>query len=504
MNESMSRNKRGPVLAIAIESAEHSLVRRMIEQDELLVLKSLLSEGRWISLKSPAAIGTSSVWPTFMTGTDPEVHGVYSEWCWEPATMTVSSLDGENVEPFWKPLAENGKSVGILAIPFMPFVGVTSGFEISESEPFFGPDPQRQAQALRIGEVVNSETARAALTHGRVSVTGPEDFKNLQKLASDSFAGIKLRGKLATDLLARTKPDLSIIVFTETHESAHCLWQTVEPEHPLFHEDFLTKLQEIRPTLKDIYQEVDNQIGKLVEAVGPEATILVFALHGLKPARGVPTFLAPLMIQAGFSPLVSLNNQSVKERARHVVAALKRRAPTGLKKLYYRTVPRSTVLQLASHTLMPQYDWSQTRAFSLVTEQHGSVRVNLIGREAKGIVPVQDYATVCREVEEWLRTLTTSDGKPLARKVIRMAESGEQALEMRIPDVIVHWKDAAFRSPLRIAGSHIEYYSDGNRYLSQHTSEGFCILKGGIDGEVDDVLLIKDLGNLIARNVLRH
>jgi predicted AlkP superfamily phosphohydrolase/phosphomutase len=153
---------------------------------------------------------------------------------------------------------------------------------------------------------------------------------------------------------------------------------------------------------------------------------------------------------------------------------------------------------------MPQYDWSQTRAFPLVTEQHGSIRVNLIGREAKGIVPVHDYATVCREVEEWLHTLTTSDGKPLARKVIRMAESGEQALKMRIPDVIVHWEDSAFRSPLKIGGSPLEYHSDGNRYLSQHTSEGFCILKGGSDGEADDVLHIKDLGKLIIRNVLRQ
>ena len=62
-----------------------------------------------------------------------------------------------------------------------------------------------------------------------------------------------------------------------------------------------------------------------------------------------------------------------------------------------------------------------------MTEQHGSVRVNLIGREAKGIVPVQDYATVCREVEEWLHILTTSDGKPLAKKVI------EKFIELQSP-----------------------------------------------------------------------
>jgi predicted AlkP superfamily phosphohydrolase/phosphomutase len=487
----MDQNKSAPVLAIAIESAEHSLVRRMIEQDELPVMKSLLSAGRWIHLESPAAIGTSSVWPTFMTGEEPQVHGIYSEWCWEPSTMNISVLDGGGVEPFWKALADAGKSVGILAIPFMPFVGISDGFEISESEPLFGPDHQRPPH-------VNAEVAREALTHGRVSVSGPEDFQNLQKLASDSFEGIKLRGKLAGELLARTRPDLSVIVFTETHESGHCLWQTVEPEHPLFHEDFLNRLNDIRPTLKTIYQEVDRQIGKLIDTVGQEASVLVFALHGLRPARGVPTFLAPLMSEAGFSPLAKLDKQSLTERAMRLAATVKRRTPAGLKKLYYRTLPRSTVLKLASPTLLPQYDWSQTRAFSLVTEQHGSIRINLIGREAKGIVPVDEYARVCGEVEQWLHTLRTIDGKRLAKKVIRMAESGEQALEWRIPDVIVHWEDVAFRSPLQIEGSPLKFFPDGNRYLSQHTSEGFCILKDGNDPGVDEVMPIKDLGRLIA------
>lgn len=497
----MSRNNGTPVLAVGIESAELTLVRRMIEQDELPILKSLLAEGKWIRVESPANIGTSAVWPSFMTGEDVAVHGVYSEWCWEPATMSLSRLNGRHLKPFWKALAEAGNSVGIMAIPFMPFVGPSHGFEVSESDPYLLPDGAGQSGPTGIANWVTKQMVRDALSHGRISVSGPDDLNNLQRLALDSLEGIRLRGKLAERLLTGTRPDFSIIVFTETHESGHCLWQTIEPEHPLFHEDFFKKLRDIRPTLKNIYQEVDRQIGKLVNAVGADATVLVFALHGLSPARGVPTFLGPLMCEQGFSRLADLKSQSWTGRATALMSAVKRHTPNGLKRLYYKALPRDAVMRLATPTMLPQYDWSQTRAFPLVTEQHGSIRINLIGREAKGIVTVEEYEEVCREVEQWLRTLRTRDGKPLAKNVIRTAESGEQALARRIPDVLVHWEDVAFTSPLRIKGSRGEFYPEGRRYLSQHTSEGFCILKGNHDLEVEDVLPAKDMGRFMTRMV---
>ena len=134
-------------------------------------------------------------------------------------------------------------------------------------------------------------------------------------------------------------------------------------------------------------------------------------------------------------------------------------------------------------------------------EQHGSIRINLVGREAKGIVPVEEYEETCRQIGQWLRTLHTQDGKPLAKDVVRTAERAEEALKRRIPDVLAHWEDAAFASPLRIKGSSVEFYPEGKRYLSQHTSEGFCILKGNHDFKAADVLAVKDMGRLMTRMV---
>jgi predicted AlkP superfamily phosphohydrolase/phosphomutase len=493
----VSENNGQRVLAIGIDSAESNLVRRMIDQGEMPILKTLLADGQWIQLESPTSIGTSSVWPTFLTGKAAERHGVYSEWCWEPSTMNLRRANGHDLEPFWKQIAERGKQIGILAVPFMPLIGLTEGFEIAESYPYLSPESETRFSP-HLPEGISIRAARAALSHGRINVAGPEDHKNLQRLAADSLKGLELRADLAGRLLKETKPDLSIIVFTEAHESGHCLWQQVSPEHEVFKRNNL-QLNNIKPTLRDIYQEVDRQIGKLIEAVGDGATVLVFSLHGIEPALGVPTFLTSLMCDWGFARLADTTKLSWIDRAVGLTRAVKRRIPNSLKRLSYKAVSRAALVRWALPTMLPQYDWSQTRAFSLVEEQHGAIRINLIGREARGIVPLDEYDETCQQVEKALRALRTEDGKLLARQVIRTAESPERALKQRVPDLLVPWEIEAFRSPLRIQGSAGEFFPQGRRYLGQHTASGFCILRGNANLAVENCLPIKDMGQLITR-----
>ncbi|HEY3024697.1 MAG TPA: alkaline phosphatase family protein [Pyrinomonadaceae bacterium] len=95
----MSRHNGGRVLAIGLDAAEPALIRRLIAQDEMPALKSLLAEGRWLRVQSPAHIGSGTVWPAFMTGKEPSGHGVYGEWCWQPETMSLFRFDGRILKP---------------------------------------------------------------------------------------------------------------------------------------------------------------------------------------------------------------------------------------------------------------------------------------------------------------------------------------------------------------------------------------------------------------------
>jgi predicted AlkP superfamily phosphohydrolase/phosphomutase len=149
-----------------------------------------------------------------------------------------------------------------------------------------------------------------------------------------------------------------------------------------------------------------------------------------------------------------------------------------LKKLYHRRLPQEVTHRLAQPTMIPAYDWNRTRAFALPSDQHGWIRINLSGREAKGCVPIERYHETCREIEETLRALTTEDGRPLVRDIIRTAEGAEDSLSQVIPDLVVHWHDAAFELPMRMNGLLLEAHPAATGQTGQHAPDGFCIIKG--------------------------
>jgi predicted AlkP superfamily phosphohydrolase/phosphomutase len=179
------------------------------------------------------------------------------------------------------------------------------------------------------------------------------------------------------------------------------------------------------------------------------------------------------------------------------MAAVKRRTPVALKKLYYKTVPKGATFRLARPTMMPPYDWSRTRAFPVPTDQHGWIRVNLAGREAEGIVPPDEYEETCRRLEDEMRALTTEDGRALVREVIRTAPRAEDALALRLPDLILHWHDAAFDSPVRVRGTTVEAHPIAAKLTGQHGLEGFLILGGRESPPAGGRVAGKDLHRLI-------
>ncbi len=498
-----AKNPRNPrVLAIAIDAAEPELIRRLIDQDELPFLKSLLAQGHWRKVKSPAHIGSGAVWPTFISGVEPSAHGVYGEWSWQPETMSLRRYQGRGLVPFWKELADAGVIVGIFDLPFMPTVGLSQGFEVSEWGPHDRIAGHTSAGPEKIVRLVTGSPAHA-LSSDRLDSEGPHDRENLTKLASACLRGVELRGTLAARLIAETQPHLALVNFTEVHHAAHYLWHQQEPESAAYSDEKFRNPPPIDPSLRDIYREVDRQIGRLLETCTDETQVLVFSLHGMRPAHGIANFLAPLLVEKRFASPADWRGQNWGGRARSLLASAKRHAPAPLKKLYYQTLPATATQALARPTMLPAYDWTQTRAFSLPTDQHGWIRINLKGREAEGIVEAKQYDELCVELEQFLRTLTSAEGKTLVRNVVRTAANPAAALVQQIPDLIVHWDDAAFASPLRIRESSVEIEPEGMKFTGQHAPDGFCIVRGDSMPGPAGVIQASQFGCLISSVLLQ-
>lgn len=488
------------VLAIGIDAAEATFIRKLIAAGELPALRSLLADdrSRWLSVQSPAHIGSGAVWPTFMSGSEPPVHGMYSEWSWRPDSMSLERYHGLRLKPFWQPLAAQGVSLGIFDVPFALPIGVSRGFEVCEWWAHDATGAALQAGPAEILELVRQAPPHP-LSANRFVDTTPDNRTNLRELTAACVSGVRLRAELAAQLIEVTRPDLSLLVFPELHHASHQMWHTIQPDHQVYQGD----LRDGAPLLGDVYRGVDQQIGNLLASAGREATVLVFALHGMRPALGFPAFLGPLLIERGFARLSNWRSQSAPERALSLLAAVKRRTPDPLKRLYYKTTPTAATHKLARPTMLPVYDWENTRAFSLPTDQYGWIRINLKGREARGSVPVDHYQDTCAELERLLTGLLNEEGQPLVHDITRTATDAEMALRNPLPDLVVHWEYAAFAPQLKIRDSKVRAKLVGKKSTGQHASEGFCIYRGEHADKLGSVIAAKDLGRLITASLDR-
>jgi predicted AlkP superfamily phosphohydrolase/phosphomutase len=496
----MSTSKDSRVLAIGIDAAEGTLVKQLIDLGEMPALKSLLADGQWLRVQSPAHIGSGAVWPTFITGDEPARHGVYSEWSWRPETMSLSRYHGRHLTPFWKSLAQAGMSVGVFDVPFALPVGMSQGFEVCEWWAHDSTGAGLQTGPNEIFSLVKQSPPHP-LSANRFVDTTPDNQSDLKELTAACVEGVRLRGALAQRLIAEAKPRLSLLVFPEIHHASHQMWHTVEPDHEVYRgrqlNGELSRGGMPSPLLKKVYGAVDKQIAGLIETAGSEASVLVFALHGMRPALGFPAFLGPLLCERGFARLANFRSQSWSGRALSLLAATKRHTPDALKQLYYKLTPTAATHKLARPTMLPVYDWQNTRAFSLPTDQYGWIRVNLREREAQGSVPPEQYEETCKLLEELLLGLTTESGELLVQDITRTAVNAENALRNPLPDLVVHWRDATFASPLKIRDSKVQVEPVGKKSTGQHASEGFCIYRSVNAPHLDDVVAAKDLGRLM-------
>ncbi|MEA2444227.1 MAG: hypothetical protein QOJ12_1519, partial [Thermoleophilales bacterium] len=425
------------VLAISVESAEPKLVRRLMARGELPVLARLAQSSAWIPLAPDPYVGSVPQWPSITSGLLPQQHRrLYGPWLWDPEQMRIAAHTPEPLTPVWT--RSGASSIGIFDVPAIAASASPGGFVVRG----WGSHNPLDHELV----VEPSEAADALGERHPFECAHEIDFKTgeragvLSELSTDSLRGIRMRGAAGQRLLRRFRPELAFVNFPELHRAGHWLWHTVEPDDPLY-ASLPDSVRSMPVGVEELYRETDRQIGVLLDEVGPDADVFVYGFNGMEPGHGIPDFLRSVLIGTGYARIAKLRTAALPRRA---FAAVKARAPARLKEAYYARLPSDVTLRLAQH--LPDYDWSATRAFAMPSEQNGWIRLNVAGREAAGVVDARDYETVGDELEEMLRSLTSTSGEPVVRNVARTDANDV------LPDLIVHWAPAAHGEIARLNG----------------------------------------------------
>jgi predicted AlkP superfamily phosphohydrolase/phosphomutase len=333
--------------------------------------------------------------------------------------------------------------------------------------------------------------------HGRHPYSGdlprtsdPNDALALARIGNIAAEGIRLRSELAQELIAETSPGFTLVVFPELHDAGHFLWHTADPDHPVFTGEVYSR-RDVSPSLEDLYVATDTEIGNIRKAGGSDCSVAVMALHGMRSGVGWPTLASLLLERGDLLHPATWRSRTPRDNLIALFGALKKRAPKPVRDLYRRRAGTALQIRMARPTMIPDHDWKRTKAFPVMDDHAGFIRLNLAGREREGIVDRGSYNEIVEMVERAGRSLKTDTGADLVEEIVRPV--GVEPERLELPDAVVHWTDEAFKArPPTINGVELPPPLFPGR-TGRHEARGFCIADGEIAAVLADSVRTEDL-----------
>ena len=288
---------------------------------------------------------------------------------------------------------------------------------------------------------VEAYTIPAGFTPGLEAAAGPymevddpwsflDGWVTMDNYVAQLEAHVEWWVKATQHTLANSEWDLSFSWVGVIDHLQHVVWGGIDPKCISYKAEEFEKWM---APLRHIYQLVDAGIGRILEGINLDETlVLIVSDHGFAHIDFNP-YLKHLLAKAG---LIS-----------------------------YSLDPKTGAMVI---------DWSKTKCFPL-EPCHAHVFVNLKGRDPQGIVEPEDYEKVQQEIIEALLNMRDPrTGEMICSMAVRKQEAGvlgvlpNQGFE-RVGDVLFAFKPGYIANPF-VYPTWINY-PDGSRRLSPNLED---------------------------------
>jgi predicted AlkP superfamily phosphohydrolase/phosphomutase len=268
--------------------------------------------------------------------------------------------------------------------------------------------------------------------------------------------------------------NLAITVYGALHRGGHRFWDrtSVNGEVP---PDLVPWYDN---ALRELYQTADQVVGKLLSAA-PTASVFVFSLHGMKVNSARVDLLDDMLARVLHGPVTTPPKRGLLRRFGEALPLPVRRALTN-------SVPSGLKNRIMTRWTTGGTDWERTPAFTLRADLNGYIRLNLLGREQKGIVVPAEAEALSERIAEGLLTFKDADtGEPLIEEIVRSRDVFPAGgASDRLPDLIVLWNQTSggfHRAIESFRYGRIERKTPGripNGRSGNHAAHGFLLAKG--------------------------
>ena len=406
-----------PLLVIGWDGATPELVGPYLDDGTLPHLAQLRRRGGFAPLRSLIHPLSPAAWTSAFTGLNPGRHGVWDFGHLQPGTYEAAHTDAtcRHGATLWDIAEDCGLRSVVINVPLSHPAPETKR---TVFVPGLGADSLEGACWPRdLAGLIHTEAPGYVIDVNSYEHADPASF-----LAA-VHRMIEARATVGEALLRRERPDLFVCTFVATDRVQHGFWK--QGAHPFG--DGSRVGWRFADAIRDVYRALDAALGRLIEAAGPDATVLVVSDHGFGDLDG-DLFLNSVLEDLG---LVTVRRADGASRRDRWARSLRRRLPLRFGGSAAE-VPDPTFGDIV---------WEETRAFA--RGLFGQIWLNLRGREPLGQVePGPEAEVILASIERALLALRTPDGRePLIDAVFRAEDLYEGPLTRGAPDLIVVPRD---------------------------------------------------------------
>jgi len=461
------------VIALALDAADGGALQRLLAAGRLPNLARLRARGQRVEIAPEWPGIATEPWNSFVRAEGLAAHGVFHVKLWDAAAMRPVELYRlvKPPVPFWGPLHRQERGVAVIDVPYGPPAARSEA--VAALEGWQGHDASDRKPAA--WGIAVPGPARSWLGPEPYGLVADRNLFGLERRCREATAKV---AEVAVRILRAHRPDLLLLVFGAVHRAGHYLFA---PEG-LARAGLITAATAERLTgaLDGIWEVVDAAVGRILEAAGERATVVLFALHGMGPESPWTDRLAMLLDLIGGDRAPQGAGGWLKRLRRSRTALrLQTRLPQGL---------RQSLGALAWRRL---YDWSRTRIFAAPSEGIGALRLNLRGRERAGIVaPGREARAVLEDTATALLGLRElASDLPLVETIRPVWGVADEHPAPTLPDLVIQWRALPWWicEGVRTADGRILRFADipapPSGRTGSHRPGGFALVAGPIEGK---------------------
>jgi predicted AlkP superfamily phosphohydrolase/phosphomutase len=485
------------VIAIGIDCGDATRVKEWMSRGYLEALRGIRNRGAWCELGVEGHFRDEAVWTEVLCGCRSNKTGFFSSFGLREGSYDIqwTPVYDYREYPLFYALDPTRK-IAAFDIPHCSSIAdEISGIQVLSWGAHYPTFPKLSSPESLWSELVNTYGTHPAVDLMSTGV-GWWDTAFVETMFDALTRGLTVRAAICRDLLRHDRWDLFFTVISEIHEACH---QFELPDHPRSPKNKHRGRLPERPML-ELYQTLDREFfHHLVSVLDPHTYLVVFSITGSKgttldlanavilpeflyrlsfPGNGMfsgsaaddirsescsriamPTWSAEMWRRRTDSRWAALlmnpfaarihypkSNGGLKHES-NVVTEFTSRVFNGLR----RRVARMFLgFEDGGHAWIPaswyRRHWPAMKAFALPSTEEGRIRINVKGREPRGLINPSEYDSVCKELILHLRGLFDArTGAPVVKDVIKW-RSGSQAHELKVPDedLTVVWNDVPF------------------------------------------------------------